>query len=93
MCRVPAWKTSKPWSCVTTPKPLQGEFAAIGPREAGGLGGELLKQAYLGSFQELTVQTELGPIFVVSPQVDREWRLGEELGLTLKDHGVTVVAA
>ena len=72
---------------------IRPEAWSIGPREAGGLGGELLKQAYLGSFQELTVQTELGPIFVVSPQVDREWRLGEELGLTLKDHGVTVVAA
>ena len=72
---------------------IRPEAWSIGPREAGGLGGELLKQAYLGSFQELTVQTELGPIFVVSPQVDREWRLGEELGLTLKDHGVTVVGA
>jgi iron(III) transport system ATP-binding protein len=66
---------------------------AIVPRAASALGGPLLKQAYLGSFQELTVQTELGPIFVVSPQVDRVWRLGEELGLALQDHGVTLVAA
>ena len=72
---------------------IRPEAWSIGPRHAGELGGALLKQAYLGAFQELTVQTELGPIFVVSPQVDREWQVGEELGLTLKDHGVTVVAA
>ena len=57
------------------------------------LSGPLLKQAYLGSFQELTIDTPLGPVFVVSPQVDRQWVLGEKLGLALGERGVTVVAA
>jgi hypothetical protein len=35
----------------------------------------------------------LGPVFVVSPQVDRRWVLGEEVGLALGERGVTVVAA
>ena len=60
---------------------------------AAALSGPLLKQAYLGSFQELTIDTPLGPVFVVSPQVDRQWVLGEKLGLALGERGVTVVAA
>jgi iron(III) transport system ATP-binding protein len=56
------------------------------------LGGPLIKQAYLGSFQELTIDTVLGPVFVISPQVERQWVLGEELGLALGEHGVTVVS-
>ena len=72
---------------------IRPEAWTVGPREAGELGGELLKQAYLGSFQELTVQTDLGPIFVVSPQVQQHWALGQHLGLSLKGHGFTVVAA
>ncbi|HRD96772.1 MAG TPA: ABC transporter ATP-binding protein, partial [Rubrivivax sp.] len=39
----------------------------------GTLDGRLVKQAYLGSFRELTVATELGEIFVVSPDVTRQW--------------------
>ena len=72
---------------------IRPEAWAVGPLQPGGLGGTLLKQAYLGSFQELTIDTGLGPIFVVSPHVDRSWQLGEPLGLTLNPHGVTVVTA
>jgi iron(III) transport system ATP-binding protein len=36
---------------------------------AATLAGRLVKQAYLGSFHELTVATELGEIFVVSPDL------------------------
>jgi iron(III) transport system ATP-binding protein len=76
----------------------QGGYPARGlaPRACraeSALGGPLVKQAYLGSFQELTIDTELGPVFVVSPQVERQWVLGEELGLALGEHGVTVVMA
>ena len=71
---------------------LQLALDRMGRAEAA-LGGPLVKQAYLGSFQELTIDTALGPVFVVSPQVERQWVLGEELGLVLGEHGVTVVAA
>jgi iron(III) transport system ATP-binding protein len=60
---------------------------------AGTLQGKLEKCAYLGSFHELTVSTPLGEIFVVSPDVSRQWRLGESLSLRLADNGVSVVAA
>ncbi len=72
---------------------IRPEAWRIAARTQEPLGGPLVKQAYLGSFQELTIDTALGPVFVVTPQVERQWVLGEELGLTLGEHGVTVVAA
>jgi iron(III) transport system ATP-binding protein len=63
-----------------------------GAASAGSLAGRLVKQAYLGSFIELTVSTELGEIFVVSPDVQRTWTQGETLALRLSDRSVSVVA-
>jgi len=60
---------------------------------ADSLIGILVKQAYLGSFQELSLNTVLGEIFVVSPDVSQRWQLGDELVLRLADKGVSVVAA
>ncbi len=59
---------------------------------ADALQGQLLKSAYLGSHQELTVATELGEVFVVSPDVQQVWRAGQPLALTLAEVGVSVVA-
>lgn len=62
-------------------------------RDGSGLAATLRKQAYLGSFFEYTFETELGPIFVVSPDLTDVLGLGSQVGLTLADHGVSVVAA
>ena len=72
---------------------IRPEAWRLVPRSDAVLGGPLVKQAYLGSFQELTIETVLGPVFVVCPQVDQRWVLGDDVGLALGDHGVTVVAA
>ncbi len=65
----------------------------VAPGE-GALAGTLLKHSYLGSFQELTVQTALGEIFVISPDVARAWTVGDALALALPGtHGVSVVQA
>jgi iron(III) transport system ATP-binding protein len=34
----------------------------------------------------------LGAVFVVSPEVEREWRIGQLLALSLPGRGVSVVA-
>jgi iron(III) transport system ATP-binding protein len=53
----------------------------------------LLKQcAYLGSFMELTFETELGLVFVVSPEVSRDWRIGQILALSLPGRSIAAVA-
>ena len=70
-------------------RPEAWQVDAAGP---GTLPGTLVKQAYLGSLQELTVATTLGEIFVVSPDVARDWKVGEALGLRLSGSGVSVVA-
>ena len=62
------------------------------PPAPGRLDGRLSKTAYLGSSQELTLSTELGEIFVVSPDVSRHWRIGEVVGLALAGQGLSVVA-
>ena len=62
----------------------------IGP-PGEGLSGRLAKLAYLGSNYEYTFETELGNIFVVSPELGRVLSLGNDVGLRLADHGVSVV--
>ena len=55
------------------------------------LPGTVAKHAYLGSFQELTVDTALGPIFVMSADVQRHWQVGDSVTLRLPERGVCVV--
>jgi len=56
-----------------------------------GLAARLDKLAYLGSNYEYTFATELGAIFVVSPDLTQVLSLGASVGLSLADHGVSVV--
>ena len=56
-----------------------------------GLAAKLVKSAYLGSNYEYTFETELGAIFVVSPDLVNVLKIGAAVGLGLADHGVSVV--
>lgn len=61
--------------------------------EAAGTGitATLVKRAYLGSGYEYTFDTALGAIFVVSPDLGRVLPIGAQVGLSLGQHGVSVV--
>jgi iron(III) transport system ATP-binding protein len=72
---------------------IRPEAWTLGAPGNGGLQGTVSKQAYLGSFQELTVDTSLGAIFVVSSDVKRQWQVGDALSLQLPQRGVSVVRA
>ena len=61
--------------------------------EGKGLASTLIKRSYLGSFFEYTFKTQLGNIFVVSPDLTNVLPIGAEISLTLADHGVSVVKA
>jgi iron(III) transport system ATP-binding protein len=74
-------------------RPEAWSVSRAAPVPGTSLPGTLLKQAYLGSFQELTVQTELGDIFVVSPDLSQRWLLGDALTVQLNGAGVSVVAS
>lgn len=56
-----------------------------------GITGTLTKRAYLGSGYEYTFDTALGVIFVVSPDLGRVLPMGAQVGLSLGQHGVSVV--
>jgi iron(III) transport system ATP-binding protein len=70
-------------------RPEAWEGVAAG---AGELAARVEKRAYLGSFDEYTFATELGSIFVVSPDVQRVWNIGDAVSLRLAGHGLSVVA-
>jgi iron(III) transport system ATP-binding protein len=72
---------------------IRPEAWRVEPGAAAGpvLPGRLAKRAYLGSFLELTFETELGEIFVVCPEVEQPWQVGDTLGLALAGRGVSVV--
>ncbi len=57
------------------------------------LAARLAKVAYLGAVVELSFETELGAIFVVSDRVDRAWTPGDAAALALGARGVAVLAA
>jgi iron(III) transport system ATP-binding protein len=56
------------------------------------LSATLKQWSYLGSFVELSFDTVLGAVFVVSPDVSRDWQVGQVLALGLPVNGVSVVA-
>ncbi len=62
-------------------------------REGAGLPGRVTGCAYLGSHVEMNLQTALGAVFVVSPDVDQNWRIGEDAVLLLAQRGVSIVVA
>ena len=59
----------------------------------GGLAGLATKVAYLGNHYEYTFDTELGPVFVVSTDLERPLQQGARAGLALRPHGVSVVGS
>jgi iron(III) transport system ATP-binding protein len=71
---------------------LVGRELAGGEQPQQVLRGLLKQCAYLGSFMELTFETELGPVFVVSPEVGRDWRIGQVLALSLPGRSIAAVA-
>jgi len=72
---------------------VRPEAWRLGAAGAAGLWGTVQKCAYLGSFQELTLDTELGAIFVVSPDLEQVWAAGDAATLSLSGQGVSVVTA
>jgi iron(III) transport system ATP-binding protein len=71
---------------------VRPEAWLIGP-PGSGMEARLKKAAYLGSTYEYTFETELGAIFVVSPDLAHVLATGADVGLSLAGHGVSVVQA
>jgi iron(III) transport system ATP-binding protein len=71
---------------------VRPEAWLIGP-PGSGMEARLKKSAYLGSTYEYTFETELGAIFVVSPDLANVLPIDADVSLSLAGHGVSVVQA
>lgn len=72
---------------------IRPEAWLVSPAGEGGLDAMVSKHAYLGSHCELTLETQLGPIFVMTSDTSREWAVGDAVTLALDSKGVSVVSA
>jgi iron(III) transport system ATP-binding protein len=70
---------------------VRPEAWQIGPAGTPGLAARLVKRAYLGNSFEYSFDTELGVIFVVSANLTTVLQRGDQVALTLGQHGVAVV--
>jgi len=72
---------------------VRPEAWIIKPVANDGLAARVLKRTYVGSTVEYTFSSQLGEIFVVSPEVKQTLAQGAPVSLHLADHGVSIVAA
>jgi iron(III) transport system ATP-binding protein len=83
-------QTVAPGAVKVAVRPEAWRIAAPG---TPGLVATVSKTAYLGHAQELSFDTPLGVVFVVSPDVATVWQAGQAASLSLGGQGVSVVAA
>ncbi len=85
--------TPRPMAAGPVKVAIRPEAWTVHSGHGEGLQGTVSKTAYLGSFQELTVDTALGPIFVVAADSQGRWSAQDAVTLQLSQNGVSVVAA
>jgi iron(III) transport system ATP-binding protein len=61
------------------------------PFTASALAATVRKAAYLGNTMEYTVDTAIGPLFVIHGRVDRPHAVGDTVGIALLPHGVIAI--
>lgn len=72
---------------------IRPEAWVIGTQGDEGIHGVVSKKAYLGSINEMTVDTGLGSIFIITDQSESQPQVGESVTLRLPARGVSVVSA
>lgn len=55
------------------------------------LEAQVLKSTYLGSHMEYTLQTSVGDLFVVEPDINNAAKQGTTVSVRLRDHGIALV--
>jgi iron(III) transport system ATP-binding protein len=72
---------------------VRPEAWVIRPVSNDGLAARVIKRTYVGSTVEYTFSSQLGEIFVVSPEVRQTLAHGAPVSLHLADHGVSIVSS
>lgn len=72
---------------------IRPEAWILGCQADEGIHGVVSKRAYLGSINEMTVDTGLGSIFIVTDQSNSQYKVGDQVTLRLPDRGVSIVPA
>jgi iron(III) transport system ATP-binding protein len=57
----------------------------------GSIEAEVVKATYLGSHMEYTLDTAVGELFVVEPDISNPVGIGSTISLRLRDHGIALV--
>lgn len=70
---------------------IRPEAIDLVPAGGSPLAGTIRRAAYLGNTMEYTVDTVIGPLFVIHARVDRPYAVGEAVGVTLAPHGVIAI--
>jgi iron(III) transport system ATP-binding protein len=86
--RVPATATLAPGRVQVMVRPQAWRIQAPA---AHGLAARVARCAYLGRSVEYTLDSDLGALFMHSPQVGRLHEVGAPVTLTLHEHGVSVL--
>jgi len=91
--RLPSWSGAfGPVRVAIRPEAIQPHEVGEGTAPAEGhLDGAISKASYLGSHVEYTVDSEVGPLFVVDPRIDRAIAVGQPVTLALMPRGVIPV--
>jgi len=71
---------------------IRPEAITLGDNGSG-LAGTVRKVAYLGGLMEYTIETAIGPLFVIDMAVARPRTVGSAVGVKLADHGIVPIAA
>ncbi len=58
-----------------------------------GLEGTVSKSTYLGNHVEYSINTEIGELFVVAPDISRMADVGSTVALSFADHSITLIKA
>ena len=71
---------------------IRPESLQISDKDApGSIEAEVVKATYLGSHMEYTLDTEVGELFVVEPDISNAISIGSTISVRLRNHGIALV--
>jgi iron(III) transport system ATP-binding protein len=71
---------------------IRPEAVTLSSANDAAMPGVVRKAAYLGGSMEYTIDTEVGPLFAISPGVAQPYAPGTRVSVTFASHGVVVIA-